>query len=68
MMRAFKAFTRLLLYLSSGLKSALFGISITSAIYYYWYELIKAGFEARIAAGEAISIVENMITGAIAGI
>ncbi|KAJ3255441.1 hypothetical protein HK103_006258 [Boothiomyces macroporosus] len=33
----------------------------------YAYELVKAGFEAKLAAGEAISIAENMITGAIAG-
>ena len=49
------------------MKSALFGIAITQAIYYYWYELVKAGFEAKLAAGEALSIVESMVTGAIAG-
>ncbi|KAJ3268977.1 hypothetical protein HDV01_001965 [Terramyces sp. JEL0728] len=53
--------------LYAGLKSAMFGIAVTQAIYYYWYELVKAGFEANLAAGEAISIAENMITGAIAG-
>ncbi|KAJ3318296.1 hypothetical protein HDV06_000580 [Boothiomyces sp. JEL0866] len=53
--------------LYAGLKSAMFGIAVTQAIYYYWYEMVKAGFEAKLAAGEAISIAENMITGAIAG-
>lgn len=53
--------------LYSGLKSAMFGISITSAIYYYFYEFIKSGLEAKLAAGEALSVVENMVTGAVAG-
>ncbi len=51
----------------SGMKSALFGIAITQAVYYYWYELVKAGFEAKHAAGEAITLAENMLTGAVAG-
>jgi adenine nucleotide transporter 17 len=45
----------------------LFGIAITQAVYYYFYELTKAGFEAKLAAGKALSVVENMITGAISG-
>jgi adenine nucleotide transporter 17 len=49
------------------LNSALFGIAITQAVYYYFYEFTKAGLEARLAAGKALSVVENMITGAIAG-
>lgn len=53
--------------LYSGLKSALVGNAATQAIYYYFYESIKAGFEANYAANEAISIVENMVTGGIAG-
>jgi adenine nucleotide transporter 17 len=53
--------------LYSGLKSAMFGISITSAIYYYFYELVKSGLEAKLAAGEALTVVENMVTGAVAG-
>ncbi|KAJ2997008.1 hypothetical protein HDV02_005952 [Globomyces sp. JEL0801] len=53
--------------LYAGMNSALFGIAVTQAVYYYWYEMIKAGFEAKLAAGQAISIVESMITGSIAG-
>jgi solute carrier family 25 (peroxisomal adenine nucleotide transporter), member 17 len=45
----------------------LFGIAITQAVYYYFYELTKAGLEARLAAGKALSIFENMMTGAVAG-
>lgn len=49
------------------MKSALFGIGITQAIYYYFYEFTRAGFEAKHAANEALTVLENMITGAIAG-
>ena len=53
--------------LYSGVNSALFGISVTSAIYYYWYELVKSKFQLKHAADEAITVLENMITGTIAG-
>ncbi|KAI9012942.1 mitochondrial carrier domain-containing protein [Gaertneriomyces semiglobifer] len=53
--------------LYSGIHSAIFGIAITQYVYYYWYELVKAGFQKGIAAGRALTIVENMLTGAIAG-
>lgn len=50
-----------------GINSAMFGIAITQYVYYYWYELVKAGFEKGVAAGRALTIGENMLTGAIAG-
>ncbi|KAL2413217.1 Peroxisomal membrane protein PMP47B [Exophiala dermatitidis] len=57
--------------LYAGLDSALFGISITNFVYYYWYEWTKAFFErAAIKAGRAgkkLTTVESMIAGAIAG-
>ena len=57
--------------LYSGLSSALFGISITNFVYYYWYEWTRAFFEAAaVKAGRAskkLTTVESMIAGAIAG-
>ncbi|KAF7713293.1 Mitochondrial carrier domain-containing protein [Penicillium ucsense] len=57
--------------LYSGLESALFGISVTNFVYYYWYEWTRAAFEkAAIKAGRAskkLTTVESMIAGAIAG-
>ncbi|KIX09810.1 uncharacterized protein Z518_00891 [Rhinocladiella mackenziei CBS 650.93] len=57
--------------LYAGLDSALFGISITNFIYYYWYEWTRAFFEkAAMQAGRAskkLTTVESMIAGAIAG-
>ncbi|KAI5462285.1 putative peroxisomal membrane protein PMP47B [Mariannaea sp. PMI_226] len=57
--------------LYSGINSALFGISITNFVYYYWYEWTKAFFEkAAVTAGRAnkkLTTVESMIAGAIAG-
>jgi solute carrier family 25 (peroxisomal adenine nucleotide transporter), member 17 len=57
--------------LYSGINSALFGISVTNFIYYYWYEWTKAFFEAAATkAGRAtkkLTTVESMIAGAIAG-
>lgn len=57
--------------LYAGLDSALFGISITNFVYYYWYEWTRAGFEkAAITAGRAsknLTTVESMIAGALAG-
>ncbi|KAJ5653512.1 hypothetical protein N7490_000515 [Penicillium lividum] len=57
--------------LYSGLESALFGISVTNFVYYYWYEWTRAAFEkAAIQAGRAskkLTTVESMIAGAIAG-
>ena len=57
--------------LYSGLSSALFGISVTNFVYYYWYEWTRAFFEAAaVKAGRAskkLTTVESMIAGAIAG-
>lgn len=57
--------------LYSGIHSALFGISVTNFVYYYWYEWTRAAFEkAAIKAGRAskkLTTVESMIAGAIAG-
>lgn len=57
--------------LYSGLSSALFGISVTNFVYYYWYEWTRAFFEAAAAkAGrpsKKLTTVESMIAGAIAG-
>ncbi|RDL38429.1 putative Peroxisomal membrane protein PMP47A [Venustampulla echinocandica] len=57
--------------LYAGLDSALFGISVTNFVYYYWYEWTRAGFEkAAIKAGRAskkLTTVESMIAGALAG-
>ena len=57
--------------LYAGVDSALFGISITNFVYYYWYEWTRAGFEkAAITAGRAskkLTTVESMIAGALAG-
>jgi adenine nucleotide transporter 17 len=57
--------------LYAGLESALFGISVTNFVYYYWYEWTRAAFEkAAIKAGRAskkLTTAESMIAGAIAG-
>ncbi|KAH8691110.1 putative peroxisomal membrane protein Pmp47 [Talaromyces proteolyticus] len=57
--------------LYSGLTSALFGISVTNFVYYYWYEWTRAAFEkAAVKAGRAskkLTTFESIIAGAIAG-
>lgn len=57
--------------LYSGINSALFGISVTNFVYYYWYEWTRSFFEkAAATAGRAnkkLTTVESMIAGAIAG-
>lgn len=57
--------------LYSGLDSALFGISVTNFVYYYWYEWTRSFFERAAAkAGRAsrqLTTIESMIAGAIAG-
>lgn len=57
--------------LYSGINSALFGISVTNFVYYYWYEWTRGSFEkAAIKAGRAgqkLTTIESMIAGAIAG-
>ncbi|KAL6867967.1 mitochondrial carrier domain-containing protein [Trichoderma novae-zelandiae] len=57
--------------LYSGINSALFGISVTNFIYYYWYEWTRAFFEKAATrtgrASKKLTTVEAMIAGAIAG-
>jgi len=57
--------------LYAGLDSALFGISVTNFVYYYWYEWTRAFFEkAALKAGRAskkLTTVESMMAGALAG-
>lgn len=57
--------------LYAGLDSALFGISVTNFVYYYWYEWTRSFFEkAAVKAGrpsKKLTTVESMIAGAIAG-
>lgn len=57
--------------LYAGLDSAVFGISVTNFVYYYWYEWTRAFFEkAAVKAGRAttkLTTVESMIAGALAG-
>ncbi|KYK55708.1 peroxisomal membrane protein PMP47B [Drechmeria coniospora] len=52
--------------LYAGINSALFGISVTNFVYYYWYEWTRAFFE-RARASKKLSTVQSMIAGAIAG-
>ena len=51
-----------------GVHSALFGIAVTNAVYYYWYEYVKSLLEgAAIPTKRVLSVSENMLTGAVAG-
>ncbi|KAF7846129.1 hypothetical protein BT93_L5188 [Corymbia citriodora subsp. variegata] len=57
--------------LYSGLDSALFGISVTNFVYYYWYEWTRSFFERAAQksgrASKKLTTIESMIAGAIAG-
>ncbi|KAF8426617.1 mitochondrial carrier domain-containing protein [Tirmania nivea] len=57
--------------LYAGLDSALFGISVTNFVYYYWYEWSRTAFEAAaVRAGKGrrkLSTLESMAAGALAG-
>ncbi|KAL9104454.1 MAG: hypothetical protein Q9163_000606 [Psora crenata] len=59
--------------LYSGLDSALFGISVTNFVYYYWYEWTRSFFEraalraGRAGGGKRLTTVESMLCGALAG-
>ncbi|RVX70410.1 hypothetical protein B0A52_05909 [Exophiala mesophila] len=57
--------------LYAGLDSALFGISVTNFVYYYWYEWTKSAFEkAALKSGrpsKKLTTVEGIVAGAIAG-
>lgn len=52
--------------LYAGLESALFGITITNFVYYYWYEFSRAFFQ-RTTNKTRLSTVESMAAGALAG-
>lgn len=58
--------------LYAGLDSALFGISVTNFVYYYWYEWSRSFFlkAARLAnrPGGKLTTLESMAAGALAGI
>ena len=49
------------------MSSALFGIAVTNAVYYYWYESVKLLLEGPTLPKRALSVGENMLTGAVAG-
>ncbi|KAI1452892.1 mitochondrial carrier [Annulohypoxylon moriforme] len=57
--------------LYAGLDSAVFGISVTNFVYYYWYEWTRGSFEAAATragrASKKLTTIEAMIAGAIAG-
>ncbi|KAI1382761.1 mitochondrial carrier [Hypoxylon trugodes] len=57
--------------LYAGLDSAVFGISVTNFVYYYWYEWTRGFFEAAASragrASKKLTTVEAMIAGAVAG-
>ncbi|CAM1504210.1 Fc.00g018010.m01.CDS01 [Cosmosporella sp. VM-42] len=57
--------------LYSGINSAMFGISVTNFVYYYWYEWTRAFFEKAAAkagrANKKLTTVESMMAGALAG-
>ena len=36
-------------------------------MYYYWYEFVKSVFEGAALPKKALTVGENMLTGAIAG-
>jgi len=57
--------------LYAGIESAMFGISVTNFVYYYWYEWTRAFFEnAAIKSGrlsKKLTTIESMAAGAVAG-
>ncbi|KAI1428457.1 mitochondrial carrier [Xylaria sp. FL1777] len=57
--------------LYAGLDSAVFGISVTNFVYYYWYEWTRAFFEQAAAragrASKKLTTAEAMMAGALAG-
>ncbi|EMC96155.1 hypothetical protein BAUCODRAFT_69553 [Baudoinia panamericana UAMH 10762] len=52
--------------LYAGLSSALFGITVTNFVYYYWYEFTRAFFQ-RTTQKARLSTLESMAAGAVAG-
>ncbi|RPA99949.1 peroxisomal membrane protein PMP47B [Choiromyces venosus 120613-1] len=57
--------------LYAGLDSAIFGISVTNFVYYYWYEWSRTAFEkAALKAGRSrskLTTLEAIAAGALAG-
>lgn len=52
--------------LYSGLSSALFGISVTNFVYYYWYEFSRAFF-LRSSPKPTLSTLQSILAGLLAG-
>lgn len=52
--------------LYSGLSSALFGISVTNFVYYYWYEFSRAFF-LRSSPRPSLSTIQSILAGLLAG-
>jgi len=52
--------------LYAGMESALFGITVTNFVYYYWYEFSRAFFQ-RTTKKNRLSTLESMAAGALAG-
>ncbi|KAH9845235.1 peroxisomal membrane protein PMP47B-like [Teratosphaeria destructans] len=52
--------------LYAGLDSALFGITVTNFVYYYWYEFSRAFFQ-RTTNKANLNTLESMAAGALAG-
>nr|POE84617.1 peroxisomal membrane protein pmp47b [Quercus suber] len=52
--------------LYAGLESALFGISVTNFVYYYWYEFSRDFFQ-RTTGKARLSALESIGAGALAG-
>lgn len=52
--------------LYAGMESALFGITVTNFVYYYWYEFSRAFFQ-RASKKNQLSTLESMGAGALAG-
>ncbi|GAB1737951.1 peroxisomal membrane protein PMP47A [Hortaea werneckii] len=52
--------------LYAGMESALFGITVTNFVYYYWYEFSRAFFQ-RTTNKTRLNTIESMAAGALAG-
>ncbi|KAK2466190.1 hypothetical protein APHAL10511_001832 [Amanita phalloides] len=53
--------------LYSGLNSSLLGIAVTNGVYYYFYERSREGILSARKGGKALSTLESMLIGLIAG-
>eukprot|EP00002_Diphylleia_rotans_P015658 TRINITY_DN3033_c0_g2_i1.p2 TRINITY_DN3033_c0_g2~~TRINITY_DN3033_c0_g2_i1.p2 ORF type:complete len:146 (-),score=29.29 TRINITY_DN3033_c0_g2_i1:15-452(-) len=54
--------------LFSGIQSAWFGISVTQAVYYYWFELFKALAENKAGKKKSMTTAESLIVSSLAGV